>query len=160
MIVFSSTGVPSGDSNQNAIGVIPPGTVGLDFAEPSYAVAFSDRRQTANKTFGVIVSGTLPEQNGGATVAKICTNGTCLAIVRKNPGVFLPKVRPAVIRYDSDTQYNLQGIAEDTECGPADLVYWTNIRAFSASRQNAENVASPEPLDETLENVYYAVVRL
>jgi hypothetical protein len=102
----------------------------------------------------------LPAQNGSDGFVEIITHGTCLAMVRKNPGGFLPRVRPAVIRYSTDTAANLKGIAEDADCGWGELLYWTNIKPFSTQRQNDEGIQSPESLDDTLTNVYYAVVRI
>lgn len=81
-------------------------------------------------------------------------------MVRKNPGGYLPRVRPAVIRYGTDTGFNLRGIAEDSDCGFGQLVRWTNIKPFSSQRQTSEGIETPESLDDTLTNVYYAVIRL
>jgi hypothetical protein len=144
------------------LGASPPTNAGQTIASPFLAVPFVDRRQTTNRDFGVIVAGRVPANIGfsSGTISTICTHGTCLAMVRKNPGGFLPRVRPAVIRYASDTSTNLNGIAEDGDCGAAELLYWTNIRPFSAEQQTAEGIQSPEQLDDTLNNVYYAVVRL
>jgi hypothetical protein len=102
----------------------------------------------------------LPAQNGSDGFVEIITHGTCLAMVRKNPGGFLPRVRPSVIRYSTDTAANLKGIAEDADCGWGELLYWTNIKPFSTQRQNDEGIQSPESLDDTLNNVFYAVVRI
>jgi hypothetical protein len=149
-------------TNAQPLGAVPPATAGQTRASPFLAVPFVDRRQTASRNFGVIVGGRVPGNVGSSTgtISTICTHGTCLAMVRKNPGGFLPKVRPAVIRYASDTATNLNGIAEDSDCGAGELVYWTNIRPFSAEQQTAEGIQNPEQLDDTLNNVYYAVVRL
>jgi len=139
-------------------GARPPTSIGLNNATVSSPVAFVDRRITANLNFGVLCGGS---SNAGTTSSSvICTHGTCLAMVRKNPGGFLPRVRLPVIRYESDTEQNLRGVAEDSDCGPAELVRWTNIKPFSPGQQQAEGIQSPVSMDDTLENVYYAVVRL
>jgi hypothetical protein len=148
-------------TNYASLGASAPTTAGTTVASPFLAVPFVDRRQTTNRNFGVIVGGSVPSSVGFSnSISTICTHGTCLAMVRKNPGGFLPKVRPAVIRYTSDTSTNLNGIAEDADCGAGELLYWTNIKPFSTEQQAAEGIESPEPLDDTLQNVYYAVVRL
>jgi len=150
-------------SNPSPAGQRPPNTVGQTTVEVSRPVAFVDRRTTANLDFGVVFTGSLPTLTSlftASTLATICTHGTCLAIVRKNPGGFLPRVRPAVIRYSSDTETNLIGIAEDSDCGTAELVYWTNIKPFSSEQQTAEGIDPVEALDDTTNNIYYAVIRL
>jgi hypothetical protein len=162
MIVRLNGNTDNSPNNYGPLGAVAPTTTGQTIASPFLAVPFVDRRQTASRNFGVIVGGRVPENIGFSTgtISTVCTHGTCLAMVRKNPGGFLPKVRPAVIRYASDTSTNLNGIAEDSDCGAGELVYWTNIRPFSAEQQTAEGIQSPEQLDDTLNNVYYAVVRL
>jgi hypothetical protein len=134
----------------------PPTTTGRTLASLFVPVPFVDRRQTANRHFGVICDGRIDASSS----VTICTHGTCLAMVRKNPGGFLPRVRPAVIRYASDTAINLRGIAEDSDCGAGELIYWTNIKPYSEAQQVAEGIDPVEPIDNTLDNVYYAVVRL
>jgi hypothetical protein len=147
-------------SQTAVLGQQPPTRVGMTYAQLATPVGFGDRRITAQKNFGVLVGGTTPPPAYGGSQMRIRTHGTCLAMVRKNPGAFLPRVRSPVIRYSTDTGFNLLGIAEDTDCGPAELVYWTNIRPFEVARQEAEGLNPTEALDATLENVFYAVIRL
>jgi hypothetical protein len=122
-------------------------------------VPFIERRKTVSSRFSVIYDGTLNKVDSACPV-RLLTHGTCIAMVRKNPGGYLPRVRPAVIRYATDTGFNLRGIAEDSDCGFGQLVYWTNIKPFSSQRQASEGIEGPESLDDTLTNVYYAVIRI
>ena len=143
-----------------ALGQKPPLDPGLHTCRLFSAGGFDDRRKTAASRFSVLAGGPmLPAQIGSAFV-QLITHGTCLAMVRKNPGGFLPRVRPAVIRYSTDTEINLKGIAEDSDCGWGELLYWTNIKPFTTQRQADEGIESPEALDGTLANVYYAVIRI
>jgi len=148
-------------ANYGAFAQKPPLDPGSHYCQLYRVVPFVDRRQTASSRFSVLAGGAmLPAQNGSDGFVEIITHGTCLAMVRKNPGGFLPRVRPAVIRYSTDTEANLKGIAEDADCGWGELLYWTNIKPFSTQRQNDEGIQSPESLDDTLNNVFYAVVRI
>jgi len=123
-------------------------------------VPFIERRKTVSSRFSVIYDGTLNKVEFAVCPVRLLTHGTCIAMVRKNPGGYLPRVRPAVIRYATDTGFNLRGIAEDSDCGFGQLVYWTNIKPFSSQRQTSEGIEEPESLDDTLTNVYYAVIRI
>jgi hypothetical protein len=134
----------------------PPLTPGIASAVLANPVTFVNRRQTASLPFAVLCNG----RAAANSYATVCSHGTILAMVRKNPGGLLPRVRLPVIRYASDTSLNLRGIAEDSDCGPGELLRWTNIRPFSTEQQEAEGIDSPRSLDDTLNNVYYAVVRL
>ena len=140
------------------LGATPPITTGYTYAQLASPVAFVDRRLTATLSFAVLCGGRGESMTG--TGSLICTHGTCLAMVRKNPGGFLPRVRLPVLRYESDTSINLLGVAEDSDCGPGELLLWTNIKPFSEEQQTAEGIETPVELDDTLEQVYYAVVRL
>jgi len=147
--------------NSGAFSQKPPLDPGGHYCQLFRAVPFVDRRQTASSRFSVLAGGAmLPPQYNAAGFVDLITHGTCLAMVRKNTGGFLPRVRPAVIRYSTDTAANLKGIAEDADCGWGELLYWTNIKPFSTQRQNDEGISSPEPLDDTLNAVYYAVIRI
>jgi hypothetical protein len=165
MIVDSSEGsinpgtpVPNdGRSNQRE----PPWrTQGEDICKLFLPVPFIERRKTVLSRFSVIYDGTLNKGEFATSRVRLLTHGTCIAMVRKNPGGYLPRVRPAVIRYATDTGFNLRGIAEDSDCGFGQLVRWTNIKPFSSQRQNSEGIEEPESLDDTLTNVYYAVIRI
>ena len=158
MIVDSSeASINDGRSNQRE----PPWRVQNDDGCKLFApVPFVERRKTVSSRFSVIYDGTLNKDEFATCPVRLLTHGTCIAMVRKNPGGYLPRVRPAVIRYATDTEFNLRGIAEDSGCGFGQLVSWTNIKPFSSQRQASEGIEDPESIDDTLTNVYYAVIRI
>lgn len=124
---------------------------------------FVNRRQVSSATFAIACSGEVPAKNA-ATYSEtvVCTHGLCLAMVRKNPGGFLPRIMPAVRRYESDTNTNLIGLAEDSDCGAGELVRWTRICPFERQSQLDDGVPEDEieELDDTLGSVFYALVRI
>jgi len=147
-------------ANNAVLAQKPPLDPGMHRCETYRPVPFQDRRNTAASRFSVLAGGPMLPASFSGGYVELITHGTCLAMVRKNPGAFLPRVRPAVIRYSTDTEINLRGIAEDSDCGWGELLYWTNIKPFSSERQTAEGIDPVEALDDTTSNIYYAVVRL